>query len=168
MFGHDDRFGDPDFKPLPEDEEAVLEKAAKWFNKWGAAGTVAGIMLGESFKPTNFILSQAMVFFEPMAQVVFNAKEYATFYRALEKRESVELFLQKLEALDAVDRKKETAYSKWHKLEKKNWKWYQRWLGLFPPKADAPDWVKNPPDDPQELERLIEQYKNRPDANLPR
>ena len=167
LFGRDDRFDDPDFKPLPEDEEAVLDKAAKWFAKWGAAGTVGGILLGESVKPANFILSQAMVFFEPMAQILFNPKEYTTFYRALEKRESVELFLQKLEAYDAESRKKERAFKKWHKLEKKNWKWYQRWLGLFPPKADAPDWVKNPPDDPQELERLVEEYKNRPRFDPP-
>ena len=42
---------DPSFQPLPEEEMAVLDKAAKWFVKWGAAGTIAGIMIGESVKP---------------------------------------------------------------------------------------------------------------------
>jgi len=167
FFRSDPSLDDPSFEPLPEEEMAVLEKAAKWFVKWGAAGTVAGIMIGESVKPANFIISQAMVFFEPIAQVIFSPKEYATFYKALEKRQSVEIFLQKIEAYDAVAKQRERAFRKWYKLEKRNWKWYQRWLGLFPPRADAPDWVKNPPEDPDELDKLIEQYKNDPKNFLP-
>ena len=153
---------DPSFQPLPEEEMAVLDKAAKWFVKWGAAGTIAGIMIGESVKPANFLISQAMIFFEPMAQVVFNPTEYATFYRALEKRESVEILLQKIEAYDAVAKLREKAYKVWYKMEKRNWKWYQRYIGIFLPKVEPPEWVKNPPSDPDELDKLIAQYKNDP------
>ncbi|MEW5797287.1 MAG: hypothetical protein AB1772_13145 [Candidatus Zixiibacteriota bacterium] len=153
---------DPSFQPLPEDEMAVLDKAAKWFVKWGAAGTVAGIMIGESVKPANFIISQALIFFEPMAQIVFNPQEYATFYRALEKRQSVEILLQKIEAYDAVAKQRERAVKAWYKIEKRKWKWYQRYLGIFPPKTDPPEWVKNPPSDADELDKIITQYKNDP------
>lgn len=162
FFRGDPSIDDPSFQPLPEEEMAVLDKAAKWFVKWGAAGTIAGIMIGESVKPANFLISQAMIFFEPMAQVVFNPQEYATFYRALEKRQSVEILLQKIEAYDAIDKQKEKAVKQWYRIEKRKWKWYQRWFGVFPPKTDPPEWVKNPPADPEELEKLIEQYKKDP------
>jgi hypothetical protein len=97
-----------------------------------------------------------------MAQVVFNPQEYATFYRALEKRQSVEILLQKIEAYDAVAKLREKAFKAWYKLEKRNWNWYQRYIGIFPPKADPPEWVKNPPSDPDELDKIIAQYKNDP------
>ena len=162
FFRNDPTLNDPSFEALPEDERAVIEKFAKWINKWGAAGTVGGIMFFESVKPANFLISQAMVFFEPFAQIIFNPTEYKTFYSALEKRSTMELLIRKIEEYDAENRKQELAYKKWYKIEKKNWKWYQRWLGIFLPKTDPPEWVKNPPDDPEELTKLVEAYKNDP------
>ena len=162
FFLNDPMLDDPSYKPMPEDELAVLDKAAKWFAKWGAAGSIAGILIGESIKPANFLISQSLVFFEPMAQVLFNPQEYATFYRALEKRESLEIFLRRLEAYDAESKLREKAVKAWYKIEKRKWKWYQRYIGLFPPKTEPPEWVKNPPSDPDELNKLIAQYKSDP------
>ncbi|MFQ6008563.1 MAG: hypothetical protein ACE5K8_06370, partial [Candidatus Zixiibacteriota bacterium] len=96
-------------------------------------------------KPLNFIGSQAMVFFEPIVQSLFNFKDYDTFRSALEKRESIEILLLKIEELDAVASEREKRIKKFLKAEKKKWKWYQRWLGIFPPKVQIPDDVLNPP-----------------------
>ena len=64
---------DPDRKILPEEQEAVLEKLAKQVVKRGM--TVPAIIFLESVRPLNFIASQAMVFFEPIVQTLFNFKD---------------------------------------------------------------------------------------------
>ncbi len=85
---------------LPEDESRVLDKLAGKVVEKGM--TVPAILFLESVKPLNFIGSQAMVFFEPIVQTVFNIKDYDTLRQALEKRQTIEILLQKIEALDAV------------------------------------------------------------------
>lgn len=136
---------DPNFQPLPEEEMEVLDKFARWVVKWGAAGTVAGIMIGESVRPANFLLSQGMVFAEPIAEplvrMVFNTKEYAVFYRALEKRSSIEILLQKIEAYDAERAIQEKAVKIWYRYQKKHWNWYQRFFRFFRPGVSYPPWA---------------------------
>jgi len=132
---------------LPEEEEAVLEKLARKVVDRGM--TVPAILFLESVKPLNFIGSQTMVFFEPIVQTVFNFKDYDNLRSALEKRESVEILILRIEEYDAVAHKKEKAFKKWYKQEKKKWKWYQRYLGLFRPKYTVPDEVLNPPEEPE-------------------
>jgi len=129
---------------LPEEEEAVLEKLAKKVVDKGM--TVPAIVFLESVKPLNFIGSQTMVFFEPIVQTVFNFKDYDNLRAALEKRESIEILILRIEEYDAVAHKKEKAFKKWYKQEKKKWKWYQRYLGVFRPKYTVPEEVMNPPD----------------------
>ena len=86
--------------------------------------SVAAIMFFESAKPLNWIGSQGMIVFEPIAQPILSAfgnifpllktvgKNYQTLQRALEKRESVEILIQKIEALDADAYEKERAMKK--------------------------------------------------------
>jgi hypothetical protein len=136
---------DPEENPLPEEEEAVLEKLAR--KTVERRMTVPAIMFLESVKPLNYIGSQALVFFEPIVQTVFNFKDYDTFRLALEKRQTLEILIQKIEAYDAVAYDREKRVKKFMKQEKKKWKWYQRWLGLFPPKVDIPEDVLNPPEE---------------------
>ena len=128
---------------LPEDEEAVLVKLANKVVEKGM--TVPAILFLESVKPLNFIGSQTMVFFEPIIQTVFNFKDYDNLRSALEKRESIEILILRIEAYDAVAHRRERAFNKWYKQEKKKWKWYQRYLGVFRPKYTVPDEVLNPP-----------------------
>ena len=130
---------------LPEEEEAVLEKLARKTVEKGM--TIPAIMLLESVKPLNFIGSQVMVFFEPMVQSVFNFKDYDTLRTALEKRETIEILILRIEEYDAVALRKQKAYKKWYKQEKKKWRWYQRYLGLFTPKFEIPEEVQKPPDE---------------------
>jgi hypothetical protein len=86
---------------LTEEELAVMDKLAKFTVRKGM--TVPAIMFLESVKPLNFIGSQAMVFFEPIIQTLFNIRDYNTLQVALEKRESVEILIRRIEEYDAVD-----------------------------------------------------------------
>jgi len=142
FFKSDPSLSDPNHCPLPEEEQAVLDKLARKTVQWGGGMTVAGILFLESIKPANFIISQVLVFFEPIIQSVFSIKDYDTFRCALEKRETIEILIQKIEAYDAIAKKRDNAFKKWYKQEKKKWKWYQRYLGVFLPKLDIPDEIK--------------------------
>jgi len=137
--GSDIELPDPDKKILTDDEEQVLEKLAKKTVQRGMA--VPAIIFLESIKPLNFVMSQVLVFFEPIIQSVFNFKDYDNFRSALEKRETVELVLLKIEKYDAISLEREKRVKKFMKVEKKKWKWYQRYLGLFVPKVELPDEV---------------------------
>jgi ASC-1-like (ASCH) protein len=160
FFKSDANLSDPNHRPLPEEEQLVLDKIARKTVQWGAGMTVVAIMTLESMKPANFIMSQVLVFFEPIIQSVFTIKDYDTFRSALEKRETIEILIQKIEEYDVIAKKREKLFNKWYKQEKKNWKWYQRYLGVFLPKLDCPDEIKeldaqlkvqlNPKDDAEE------------------
>ena len=132
---------DPDKSTLPEEENAVLDKLAHKVVDRGM--TVPVILFLESVKPLNYISSQAMVFFEPMVQSVFNFKDYDTMRVALEKRETIEILLVKIEKNDAISLEREKRVKKFLKQEKKKWKWYQRWLGIMTPKVELPEEVLN-------------------------
>jgi hypothetical protein len=134
----------PEGSILPEEEAAVIEKLAKKVVE--KSMTVPAIIFLESVKPLNFIGSQAMVFFEPIIQTVFNFRDYDTLRTALEKRPTIEILIQRIEALDAVALVREKRIKAYLKVEKKKWKWYQRYLGLFTPKVSIPDSVLNPPE----------------------
>ncbi len=126
--------GHPD---IPEEENAVLEKVARKVIKWRMA--VPAILFLESVKPLNYIGSQVMVFFEPVVQSLFNFKDYDNFRTAMERRENVENLLQKIEKYDAIAFEREKKIKKFMKAEKKNWKWYQRWLGIAAPRVQLPE-----------------------------
>jgi hypothetical protein len=135
---------DPEQKALPAGEEAILEKVAHKVVDRRMA--VPAIVFLESVKPLNFIGSQALVFFEPIVQTLFNLKDYDTFRQALEKRESIEILLLKIEEYDAIASQREKRIKKFLRVEKKKWKWYQRWLGIATPKVQIPEEVLNPPE----------------------
>ena len=121
-------------KPIPPEEDAVLEKVAQKVIQWRMA--VPAILFLESVKPLNFIGAQTMVFFEPLVQSVFSFKDYDTLRIALERRENIENLLQKIEAHDAILYKKEKLYRKKFKQERKKWTWYQRYLGIKRPRIE--------------------------------
>lgn len=143
IFSTPDDPDDQDKKKTPADEDAVLEKVAKKVVERHMA--VPAIVFLESIKPLNFIGAQAMIFFEPIVQSVFVIKDYNVFRRAMERRENVEVLLQKIERLDAVFYRKEKLYKKKLKEERKNWTWYQRYLGIKQPRIEI---------DPAELEAI--------------
>ena len=134
---------DPDRMALPEEEEAVLDKLAKKVVQRHMA--MPAILFLESVKPLNYIGSQALVFFEPMVQSVFNFRDYDTLRSALEKRHSIEVLLLRIEKYDAELLAREKRIKRYLKEQKKNWKWYQRYLGVFTPKVEYPEEVLEGP-----------------------
>lgn len=134
----------PDHNPLAAEEDAVLDKLARKVVDRGFG--MPAILFLESVKPLNYIGSQVMVFFEPMIQTVFNFKDYDAFRSALEKRESIEIMVLKIEKYDAVALARERRIKKYMKEQKKTWKWHQRWLGLFRPRVKIPEEILNPPE----------------------
>ena len=139
---------DPDNTSLTAEEEAILDKLANKAVERGMA--MPSILFLESVKPLNFIASQTMVFFEPIIQTIFNFKDYNTLRTALERRESIEILLLKIEKYDAVAMDKDRRIKKYMKQVKKDWTWYQRYLGVFCPKVKIPDEVLNPPEEKPE------------------
>ena len=139
------QFPESEKPSLPDEELEVLEKVSSKVVERRMA--VPAIMFLESVKPLNYIGSQTMVFFEPIIQTVFNFRDYNTLRSALEKRHSIEILIQKIESLDSVSFEQDKRIKKFMKKEKKKWKWYQRWLGIFIPKVNIPDEVLNPSED---------------------
>ncbi len=147
---------DPRDTKIPPEEDEVLEKAAKKVVQWKMA--VPAILFLESVKPLNYIGSQALVFFEPIVQSVFSIKDYDTFRSALEKRESIEVLLRKIEAHDAIAYRRDKLYKKKLKEERRKWKWYQRYLGIRQPRIEI---------DPAELEATDKPDDKSPDVPPP-
>jgi hypothetical protein len=92
---------------LTEREEQVMTRLATKVVEWKM--TVPAILFLESVKPLNFIGAQMMIFFEPFVQTLFNLRDYDTFREMMERRESVERLLLKIEELDAAALQKEKA-----------------------------------------------------------
>ena len=136
---------DPDRELLPEEQDAVLDKLAVQVVKRGM--TVPAIIFLESIKPLNFIALQAMVFFEPIVQTIFDFRDYDNLRLALERRESIEIILRKIEEKDAVAVDREKRIKKYMKEQRKHWKWYQRYLRVFTPRVKIPEEVLNPPEE---------------------
>ena len=146
---------------LPEEEEAVLDKVAKKVVERRMA--LPAILFLESVKPLNYIGSQALVFFEPIVQSVFNFRDYDNLRSALEKRHSIEILLLRIEKYDAELLDRERRVKKYIKENKKTWKWYQRYLGIFTPKIVLPDDIVEELKKGKEVPQ--EDTKNKPPGN---
>ncbi len=125
-----------------EDERALLDKVAKKVIEWKMA--VPAIMTLESVKPLNFIGAQAMIFFEPIVQTLLNLKDYDTFRGMLERRESVEMLLLRIEYFDAIASRKDKLFKKLQKEYLKSQSWGYRlkssMLGFRVPKHLEAEW----------------------------
>ncbi len=125
-----------------EEERALLDKVAKKVVEWKMA--VPAIMTLESVKPLNFIGAQAMIFFEPIVQSLLNLKDYDTFRGMLERRESVEMLLLRIEHFDAIASRKDKLFKKLQKEYLKSQSWGFRlkssMLGFRVPKHLEADW----------------------------
>lgn len=119
----DSRAGAKDSPPsLTEQEAEILRKLAAKVVEWKM--TVPAIIFLESIKPLNYIGAQALVFFEPFVQTLFNFKDYDTFREMMERRESVEQLLLKIEELDAVALAKERDARRQRRAQRgRRWWW---------------------------------------------
>jgi len=130
--------------PLTESEQTqklaeaeLMRRLAAKVVEWQM--TVPAILFLESVKPLNYIGAQAMVFFEPIVQTVFNLKDYDTLRIMMEKRENVELLLLKIEELDAEALNKERAAKAARRAARG-----RRWWWPFGSKPQSPDSPSGP------------------------
>jgi hypothetical protein len=79
----------------PEDE-ALLDRLATRVVELRME--VPAILALESGRPLTFIASQAMVFFEPIARAIFPLPDYRRLVALVERRDSVEKLLTRIEA----------------------------------------------------------------------
>lgn len=135
--------------PIPVDEAAlaqeqaegeIMQRLAAKVVEWKM--TVPAILFLESVKPLNYIGAQAMVFFEPIVQTIFNLKDYDTFRIMMEKRENVEKLLLKIEELDAeaLRREKELRAAR-RAANGRRWWWPFGSKGGDAPPSDMPPQV---------------------------
>ena len=87
----------------PEDEE-LLDRIARAVARWSM--TVPAIFLLESSKPLSFVGSQLLHFLSPIVSSVFDADELDRFAVLLERRETVENLIERIEAAEAAGTKK--------------------------------------------------------------
>ncbi len=82
-----------------EKKKNIIEKLSKEIVRREL--TVPAIVFFESIKPLTFIGSQAMLFFDPIVQIVFPTKMYGELQSFFEDRENVEKLIQGVEEEDA-------------------------------------------------------------------
>jgi hypothetical protein len=136
----------PDEKKITEkynaEEKELLDKLAKKVVYWKM--TAPAIMALESVKPLNYIGSQAMVFFEPIVQTIFNLKDYDTMRQMLERRETIEMLLLRIEFFDAIAQRKEKLFKKLKKeylrTQTAGFRFKSAMIGFHVPKHLEGDW----------------------------
>jgi hypothetical protein len=85
-------------KFIPSDEDnAMLDAIAKRVVDMGFS--VPAILFLESMAPLNYIGSQMVAFFSPMVHAFFTGQAFDRFQQLMEKRESVELLVRRIEKL---------------------------------------------------------------------
>jgi hypothetical protein len=86
----------------PEDE-ALLDRIARAVAKFGM--TVPAVFMLESSKPLSFVGSQFLHFLSPIVHTVLNAQELDRLAVMLERRDTVEVLIQRIEDLEEEARK---------------------------------------------------------------
>ncbi len=85
-----------------DEHREVMDRFAQRVIDWRM--TAVAIMFLESTKPLSFLGNQALIFFQPIVQSIFNFKSYDEVAEILEDRENIEYLLCKIEALEAERR----------------------------------------------------------------
>jgi hypothetical protein len=80
----------------------------------------AAIMGIESLKPLHFLGSQALYFLAPFAELIFSPKEYQEFAALLERREYVDMLINKIDVLDEEMFREERVEAR--RRRKRRWK----------------------------------------------
>ena len=81
---------------LSDEDADLLDRIAARIVRLGLA--TPAIFFLESVRPLNFVASQAMIFFGPLATAILPRHDWDRLARILEERESVEELLTRIEA----------------------------------------------------------------------
>jgi hypothetical protein len=93
----------PSERGLSPEDERLLDRIAE--RVVAMSMTVPAILFLESVKPLSFVGSQALYFFEPMVRTFFTVPEYERFAALLERRDSLEALLVRIEGRDQMARR---------------------------------------------------------------
>lgn len=88
---------------LGNEEKEFLDKIAKFVIEKNM--DMPAIMFLESMRPISFISQQAMVFFEPFVQFIYQGNKYELLKNALEEREGIEYLVNKIEEIRDTEKK---------------------------------------------------------------
>ena len=77
------------------EDEALLDRVAHYIA--ARQMTVPAVLFLESMRPLNFIGSQVMVFLQPILASFFSAQDYGRLADILEKRQSADVLIRKIE-----------------------------------------------------------------------
>ena len=105
-----------DERPLPEHKK-VMDRFAQKIIDWRMVAPA--ILFIESAKPLSFLGNQALIFFQPMVQSIFNFKTYDEVAEILEDRDNLEYLLSRIEKLEAERTKAEREEKKRRREEKR-------------------------------------------------
>lgn len=83
---------------LSAEEKAVLDQAAELVVNKKLGGPASFLL--ESSRPLNFVTSQMLAFLEPFLAGPLGVKRFAALRGALEKRASIDYFLDAIERLE--------------------------------------------------------------------
>jgi len=72
------------------------------------------MMFLETVRPLNWVTSQLMLFLEPFTAWIFGFKQIIDLRRALEKRESISVLIDKIDEYEQLRQKKLREYRKKH------------------------------------------------------
>ena len=81
-------------EPVRADEEALADRMAQFVVSRRL--TTPAMMVLESGRPLNFLGSQALTFLSPFLTLVFRPAECERFIRFLEKRQSIDVILDRI------------------------------------------------------------------------
>jgi hypothetical protein len=82
---------------LPEEEELIARFATEVVQRRMSA---AAIFFFESLRPMNFILSQGMLFFSPLMQLLLRGSTFDRVQALLEKRAALPAIVEGIERLE--------------------------------------------------------------------
>ena len=85
-----------DPRPLAPEDTALLERLAARVVE--LRFEVPAILALETGKPLSVLASQAMIFFEPIAQTLFQGPDYRRLAALAERREAIETLITLIEA----------------------------------------------------------------------
>jgi hypothetical protein len=92
-------------KEIEASSREAMDRFAQRIVDWRM--TAPAILFLESAKPLSFLGNQALIFFQPIVQSIFNFKTYDEITEILEDRENLEYLLSKIESLEADYTKEE-------------------------------------------------------------
>lgn len=88
-----------------DEHHEIMDRFAQRIVDWRM--TAPAILFLESSKPLSFLGNQALVFFQPMVQSIFNFKTYDEVTEILEDRDNVEYLISRIEELEAEQQAKQ-------------------------------------------------------------